>query len=164
MTMHEPRHTDGASLPIRTQLLEEHAALDRALNQIACIADGGDGDELHRAWGELEPLLLRHLAFEERELFPAVEAVHPDWTREFRRDHAEIRRLLAELGVRVDLHALRKQELDELVAALRAHAEEEDATVYRWAEEAAPTDTRRHLWSLLSKTVTAELRSQSARH
>jgi len=156
--MTEPAHQEPPTSPLRQQLVDQHAQLDRALTEISRAADGGAARDLRGAWSELENLLVRHLEFEEKELFPRVEALHPDWTAGFRRDHTEIRRLLADLGIRVDLHALRKAELDELVAALRAHAEREDATVYRWAGEAAPADTRRHLLSLLARTTAADLR------
>jgi hypothetical protein len=151
--MTEPAPQVPPANPIRKQLVDEHALLDRALKDISCAADGGEACDVRRAWGELEELLVRHLDFEEKELFPRLEALHPEWTAGFRRDHAVIRRLLAELGIRVDLHALRKQEIDELVDALREHAEREDATVYRWAGESAPIDTRRHLLALLVKTA-----------
>jgi len=144
---------------IRKHLRYEHELVDQALSDLAGAADGGDLSELQGAWAELESLLLRHLTFEETELFPAVEAVHPDWTQGLRQDHARIRAVLAEFGVRLELHALKKLELDEFSELLRAHAEREDATMYRWAEEAPPVDTRRHLLRLLLRTQAKDLRS-----
>ncbi|HEX6277086.1 MAG TPA: hypothetical protein VFZ53_28790, partial [Polyangiaceae bacterium] len=58
-----------------------------------------------------------------------------------------------------DLHTLRKETVDDLVEALRRHAEREDRTLYHWIEEHAPRDTRRHLLSLFAKTARADMRS-----
>ncbi len=73
-----PRPQDPSANTVRQQLVDEHAQLDRVLKDLACAADGGPGCDLRRAWGELEELLVRHLDFEEKELFPRVEALHPD--------------------------------------------------------------------------------------
>jgi hemerythrin-like domain-containing protein len=153
----EPSSAEESS--VQRQLVHEHGQLDRALEELRCAAEGSHAADVRRAWDELERLLLRHLDFEEQQLFPQVEALHPEWTRGFRSDHAELRRRLAELGVRVDLHALRKGEVDEFVSTLRSHAEVEDRTVYRWAADAAPRDTRRHLLALLARTAAADLRA-----
>ena len=48
-----------------------------------------------------------------------------------------VRALLAGLGLRTDLHLLRKDVADELIARLREHAEWEDRTLYPWAQRRA---------------------------
>ena len=51
------------------------------------------------------------------------------------RDHGQIRELLLELGVAVDLHELRYERSRELVELLRSHAGREDNLLYRWADQ-----------------------------
>lgn len=49
-------------------------------------------------------------------------------------EHAAFRKTLDELGVGVDLHAVKLDVAQEFVNALRAHARREDQLLYRWAE------------------------------
>lgn len=150
-------------LNLRQELLDEHARLDDSLNVLACAAEGADRGETLRAWGELERDLLRHLDVEERELFPLAEPFHQEAIDSLRLEHARIRTIVAELGVRAELHTLRKHTVDWLVEALRRHAEQEDRTLYRWVEELAPEDTRRNIVSLFARTARADLRASGKR-
>jgi hypothetical protein len=147
---------------LREELVNEHARLDQALNDLACAAESADANELLRAWSELEADLLELLDFEERELFPLVEPFHAEGTGASSREHERIRKLVADLGIRADLHTLRKDVVDGLVETLRQHAEHEDRTVYHWLEENAPEDTRRHLLGLFVKTARADVQSGAA--
>jgi hemerythrin-like domain-containing protein len=144
---------------LRQELLDQHARLDDSLNGLACAAEGADRAETLRVWGELERDLLHHLDLEERELFPLVEPFQKEAIDSLRLEHGRIRTIVAELGVRAELHTLRKHTVDWLVEALRRHAEREDRTLYRWVEELAPEDTRRHLASLFARTARADLRA-----
>jgi hemerythrin-like domain-containing protein len=144
---------------LRKELLDQHAQLDDALNGLACAAESADPSELQAACNELEKELLRHLELEERELFPLAEPFHREAVDSLRSDHARIRTMVDEVGVRAELHTLRKHTVDSLVEALRQHAEQEDKTLYRWADELAPEGTRRRLISLLAKTVRADVGS-----
>jgi hemerythrin-like domain-containing protein len=144
---------------LRESLVAEHALLEQALHELACAAEGADRTVLVQAFTDLERGLVKHLELEERELFPLVEPFHHDGIEESRRDHERIRRLLADLGVRADLHTLDKATVDELVEALRRHSEHEDRTLYHWVETNAPEGTRRELMKLLAKTIRADVRS-----
>jgi hemerythrin-like domain-containing protein len=143
---------------LRERLLHEHAWLEQALFDLACAAEGADPSELLHAWSELERGLLQHLDFEEREIFPLVVPFHAKAVDTLRDEHDRVRKLVTELGVRAELHTLRKDAIDDLVEALRRHAEHEDRTLYHWVEEHLPEDTRRHLLGLFAKTVRADTR------
>jgi hemerythrin-like domain-containing protein len=144
---------------LREFLVAEHALLEQALHELACAAEGADPSVLAQAFTDLERSLLGHLELEERELFPLAEPFHHDGIEASRSDHDRIRRLLADLGVRADLHTLDKATVDDLVEALRRHSEHEDRTLYHWVETNAPEGTRRELVSLLAKTIRADVRS-----
>jgi hemerythrin-like domain-containing protein len=143
---------------VRETLVAEHALLEQALFELACAAEGADRSALVQAFTEVERGLVAHLELEERELFPLVEPFHPDAIETARKNHEEIRRLLADLGVRADLHTLDKATVDELVEVLRRHFEHEDRTLYHWLETNAPEGTRRELVKLFAKTVRADVR------
>jgi hemerythrin-like domain-containing protein len=149
---------------IRIGLLEDHARLDQAFTDVGFAAESADPDELRRAFGELETELTGHLELEERELFPLAEPFHAERVAALRAEHDRIRKRLAELGVRADLHTLTKPAVDDLIETLRRHAEEEDRTVYRWVEANAPEDSRRNILRLLARTFRADLRAPSAGH
>jgi hemerythrin superfamily protein len=144
-------------------LLEEHARLDEVLNGLACAAESADHCELLRTWGEFEKQLRHHLEIEESKLFPVAEPFHPEAVESLRRTHDKIRAMLSELGVRAELHTLRKPAVDWLVETLRQHAEQEDRTLYHWVNELAPEDTRRHFARLMTKTIWADLHSGLSR-
>ncbi|MBM3216635.1 hemerythrin domain-containing protein [Candidatus Poribacteria bacterium] len=59
-------------LPLRARLLEEHAALRSAYGRIVQASDAGIGTRELAGFAEA---LTRHIRFEERELFPAIEAL-----------------------------------------------------------------------------------------
>jgi hypothetical protein len=83
-----------------------------------------------------------------------LESEHPAEVERAKKDHELVRALLADLGVRTDLHLLRKEVADKLVACLREHAEWEDRTLYPWAQRKAHAETRRSLRELLIHTRT----------
>jgi hemerythrin-like domain-containing protein len=147
---------------LRQKLLKEHELLDESLKALVCAAEGADRGELERVWSEFETELLRHLELEERVLFPIAEPFHPEAVDSLRLEHARIRTIAVELGLRAELHTLRKHTVDWLVEALLRHGEKEDRTLYRWVEELAPEGTRRQIMSLLAKTTRADLRSTGA--
>lgn len=120
----------------QTELLNEHAAIERLLSLLSSAVDSNDDcHDLQCIWSQVECLLLDHIRTEEQELFGLVPPAHRAEVEELRAEHQYIRRALLELGVQVELHAVRKPQVDELVAFLRGHAEREHQTLYRWLVE-----------------------------
>ena len=146
---------------VRRELTSQHASLDEGLRELVRAASQADPQPLQKAWAAFETSLLRHLDLEEESLFPLVEALHPDDVRALCAEHDRIRDVVGELGLACDLHAVRKEAVERLVKLLRSHAEREDATVYRWVEEEAPVETRRHLLRLLVDTVRSGLQAHA---
>jgi hemerythrin superfamily protein len=140
---------------LRNELLQQHERLEITLRALLDAAESVDPQDLQRVWTTFETELTTHLESEEKELFPLVEAFHPEEVWALRIEHERIRGLVAELGICCDLHSLNRANVLDLVQTLRHHAEREDRTLYRWLEELAPLDTRRHLLGLLKKTVQA---------
>ncbi|MCB9736620.1 MAG: hemerythrin domain-containing protein [Deltaproteobacteria bacterium] len=117
-------------------LSHDHARLDALFAEIVDAAEADvDSRTLGELWTAFERGLLAHFNAEERYLFPRVAATHRDEIHELAREHDEIRALLSELDIAVDLHFLRAANVQQLVSRIRAHAEREDRTLYRWAQE-----------------------------
>jgi hemerythrin-like domain-containing protein len=149
------------SREIRAELAREHEEIDQELQALASAGESGESANVQAAWDEFESRLLAHLELEERELFPLVESVHPQEVEALRREHEVIRRTVARLGVRSDLHTLPKATIDAFVKLLESHAEREDLTLYRWADELAPLGSRRHLFGLLARGARAAVARSS---
>ncbi len=118
----------------RAELLlpDHHRRLDALLDELRATARADDPRALCACWSRFAGELAAHLAAEEEHLIPAFAIAQPDEARALLREHAEIRKLVDELGVGVDLHLLRVPTFDRLVERLRAHARREDALFYPW--------------------------------
>lgn len=148
---------------LRNELLRQHERIERHLRELGEAVEADDAQELQRVWAAFEAELFSHLETEERDLFPLVEPFHPEDIRALKVEHEQIRRLVCELGLCCDLHALNGTALAQLMQNLHRHAEYEGRTLYRWVEELAPIDTRRGLLRLLTKTVRADVSSAAPR-
>lgn len=120
------------------QLRREHEQLEQLLVRLAEDSDSRDPRELQETWSAFERSLTSHLRTEERQLLPRFVASHPDEVRSVLAQHRLIREQVAELGVRVDLHAARKNALLLLIRTLRDHARAEERTLYGWVETGLP--------------------------
>lgn len=120
--------------------------------------EGADLPDLARTWAEFEGGLLAHLDTEEKRLFPLIAGSHPDAVASALRQHARVRELVAELGVRAELHTIRKWAVDELVALLAGHAAFEDETLYPLADAALDEARKR----LALETLREEARRRAA--
>ena len=134
MVTHVKTQTGDRSLV--ASLRHDHAQLEELLVKLSDDADSSDPRLLQETWGKFESCLTRHLRKEEQELLPRFVASHPDEVRSTLSEHQRIRELVAELGVGVDLHTVRKEVLLGLVRRLREHAQAEDRSLYGWVREA----------------------------
>lgn len=149
---------------IRSRLFSEHDELQGLLQQLRNAAEKADEPTLVRVWGDFESKLLAHLDAEESYLLPAFEQAHPEEAQKIRDEHARIRKLVAELGVRAELHCLRLQTVEALVDELRQHANEEDRWFYQWADETADEPTRARLFEHLAQGAEERLAAWRRKH
>ena len=121
-------------------LLAEHRRLDREFDELVRRAETGDWRDCDAIWDGFCSSLEQHMAYEERRLFPtyaltgesAAEAV-----QKLREEHKDLRQRLQNIGVAIQLHATRAEELRELVRVLREHVEYEGQTLYPWLDAQA---------------------------
>ncbi len=110
-----------------------HARLETTFERLLDAMAVG-APEARELWTELDHGLLSHLEAEERYVLPAFATIDRLAARELLADHAQIRELLLELGVAMDLHALRYEHSKEFIRVLRSHAAREDNLLYHWAD------------------------------
>jgi len=134
---------------VRDRLLADHARLERALEALENAAEGAQEDELIRVWQSFESGLRAHLDAEETHILPLVEDVTARATVEA--DHAAIRESLDQLGLQVELHAVREEQVDAFLAQLRAHKEREETGLYADAEDKLAEPDRQTLLDRLSR-------------
>jgi hemerythrin superfamily protein len=133
---HSPSPDRG---PRHLLLIEDHRRLEGLFAEMLEAAEAGvDSRTLGVLWTRLERGVLAHLQGEESELFGALEGRHPEMIRALRKEHHQIRELLSELDVEVDLHFLRAPRVARFIALWRSHAAREDASLYRWADVELP--------------------------
>ncbi|TPV96049.1 MAG: hypothetical protein B7733_06705 [Myxococcales bacterium FL481] len=133
---------------LRGRLGEDHQAINESLADLAAAAEAGDFSAADQCLKQVEVQLRGHLNGEEKFLFDPLEAAHPTEIQVLRAEHQRFLQTLTQLGVDAELHALQKESVDDFIAALRAHARREDASLYQWADE-LPEHARRLMSSFL---------------
>jgi hypothetical protein len=147
--------------PVGTRLSQDHQELAALLERLSQAAEASDRQALTATWAELEPRVIRHMEAEERYLLPLVEADHPAQAKRTLLEHAQIRDLIAELGVAVELHAVRSADIQALIELLRAHSQREDEELYVLAGNKASVAVEHRILATLKTVVRSALRSAS---
>jgi hemerythrin len=113
---------------------DDHAEIHSLLDRILALAEGDvDLEGLRDLWARFASEVEAHFQMEERVVFQ--RASHYDvadllWLW---RDHGELRERIEQMTAEVERRALGPHALREFRDKLRAHAELEDRTAYRWA-------------------------------
>jgi hemerythrin-like domain-containing protein len=124
---------------LRWVLTRDHERLERLFEELCAAFDADARADAAVLWTEFDAALRVHMDLEERFILPAFSATEPHEAAALLDEHERIRAQLDELGVGVDLHLLRAEVVSEFTAALRRHAERENALMYRWADHALPS-------------------------
>ena len=102
-------------------LLSDHQRLDELFARLLDDVHCGDWTVCQATWSRFERELLQHLESEETFLLPRFEREYPE-----------------DMGIQVELHALREQHARHFVESLRGHAAREELLLYRWANDLPP--------------------------
>ena len=123
-----------------TFLRADHDELEALAARLVQGVVEGDRQDVGVVIALMQARVIEHLDGEERNLLEGYAQYAPDDAREILREHAEIRKTLAEFDVGVDLHLVRADAVKAFLTALQAHSARENAGLYRWAATApAPT-------------------------
>jgi hemerythrin-like domain-containing protein len=123
-------------------LPEHHHDLEEHYRRLMARCQDGDPVELRCEWALFERELNEHLELEEKELIPRFRRDWPAEAAQICHEHEQIRGSLAELGIALDLHALRVPAVQAFVDLLRAHAGREEALFYPWVDEHSEQNPR----------------------
>ena len=148
---------------IRDELHADHVRLERLFSELVDTVEGADAPTIQDMWTRFESGLLAHFDAEERYILPLLERDHAAEVQGIEQEHDRLRRMVAELGVRADLHTLRKSVVDELVATLKAHAEREDRTLYPLADATLDEEAQHNLLEFLRRETRRRVEGLSNR-
>lgn len=140
-----------AARPLDERLRQDHEWLEQQFEKLLGAFRANAQTELRTLWSELDVGLSSHLEAEEKYVLPALRAVDPSEVDALIEQHNEIRRLLVELGVGVDLHVVRDEVATAFVQALRTHASRENKLLYQWAERNLNAPARQALQMVLGQ-------------
>jgi len=146
-------------------LVSDHRALEKTFARMMVKFAGGDSDSIRAAWLELDRHLEAHLVAEEKHVLPHFKRHFPAEAARICKEHAEIRAALLQLGIDLDLHALREDTAALFIATLQRHAKSEEPVFYAWAQENLPARERVGVAELLRAAYTAlRHRAPTVRH
>lgn len=140
-------------------LTEHHRALDECVERLLARVRDGDLNDVRAEWTSFERALSRHLEQEEAEILPGFARDDAAAAREILAEHAQIRSALLELGVHLDLHLLRAEQVETFAAQLRAHAKREEAALYAWAQR----HVSRRGWQAINRSLREATRGSRGR-
>jgi iron-sulfur cluster repair protein YtfE (RIC family) len=120
-------------LAVRSAVDQHHRELESLLLQLCERATVEDPAGLRAFWDRFERELQSHLDHEERLVIPAFASINPDEAAELLREHDEIRRMLDDLRLGVELEFIDGSVAGDLASQLRAHAHHEERVLYPWA-------------------------------
>lgn len=142
---------------IRTTFQQDHQRLDALFEDLLNRMHVNDAAAAGEAWTAFDAGLAGHLEAEESFMIPIFQRGDPAEAAAILAEHAKIRSLVAQLGMMLDIHALREDTVKELVDFLRAHAAREEAALYRWADTELPEAPKISLVKRLDETRRAAL-------
>jgi hemerythrin-like domain-containing protein len=135
MDQHPTSSHVAASHDLRHLLSQDHTRLDRLFQDLLNAFEADARTQVAQLWNEFDNDLRAHLQLEEEHLLPKFLEFNAPEALALMREHQSIRDRLLQLGVGVDLHLTRHGQVADFVRELRAHAQREDALMYRWSTQ-----------------------------
>lgn len=130
-----PRDLNAATL--HDLLSDDHAEMRKLIAEFLQAVREGHWPSADAVFGRLEPLIEKHIRFEERKVFPVFRqypAQVPAASLEaMLRQHKQIKKALRETGIGLQVHQIREPVMEALAQVIDKHAAEEDA----WADAVA---------------------------
>jgi hypothetical protein len=143
----------GGTIGPRLLFANHHRELEAACRTLPASASTESPLALGKRYRMFEHAVLEHLSAEETLVLPDFAARAPTGARAIQIHHAAIRKLLLQLGVEVELGAVRLETVANLIDALRAHAAHEDASMYPWSEVYLTLPAKRRLSLRLGRSL-----------
>jgi hemerythrin superfamily protein len=153
MSLHTVAFDESTASTPHLLLAEHHRELEAAAIAVRAATYADDALALNESYRAMERAVLAHVAAEEQHVLPAYAHVDPDDAQLIRSQHDEIRELLFDTGLEIEIHCVRAYRLDELIEKLRAHAQHEEARMYPWAQINLPARPRRQILRMLESSL-----------
>jgi hypothetical protein len=115
-------------------LTDHHREIEAACRALRTHTNVDDPLELIATYRRFETAMVTHFDAEEELLLPAYAEHFPATARQIREEHVALRARMMKVAIDVELHVVRAEQIEELLALLRAHASFEEVTLYRWAD------------------------------
>ena len=141
----QPQEAETSRPAIGQILGQHHREIEDACLAILSAGFADEPRDLTRRWSEVEHQLLDHMTAEEHLLLPAYQRADPENAQDLRDQHARLRERAFDIGIAIQLHTIRCEQLQQFVAELRAHARNEEASLYRWADQHLGDDEHHRL-------------------
>lgn len=126
-------------------LIAHHRELANTCQALMSTAYADDKLQLIAEFRRFEAAIREHLDVEEAELLDDYAKFDPDDARSLLEEHERFRKLLLQLAVDAELHAIRAEHVENFIARLEAHAHHEERGLYAWAERHVSADANRRL-------------------
>lgn len=130
---------------ITQTLAEGHARLQRSFTDIVGLSLELDGDDLRQPWKAFELALIHHLDLEEAHVLRPFASAEPGPAAEILAEHKGVRAALTQLGIDLDLHCLRPEQVQTFIEQLRTHVAREESLLYPWAARQLGAEARTRL-------------------
>jgi len=141
-------------------LADHHREVRRAYLALLTRADEDNCAELVASYRMFEKQVRRHIDAEEELMLSAYETAAPADAATIRAEHIELVRQLERTGIDVELHAVRRSSLQNLIGRIDANAAHADRTLYPWVHLHLQDDARRGLLERFT-TLMHELQPRS---
>jgi hypothetical protein len=149
-----PTGVEHITLPgPRSMLSEHHREIDVACMSLRAAACADDPLDVIAKYRALEHAVNEHMAAEEEVILQTYATIAPVDAAAIRDTHQQLRQLLYQLGIEAELHCIRLEAVDQLIATLRAHAAHEDREMYPWAQMALPPNNQRALVARIGSSL-----------
>jgi hemerythrin superfamily protein len=115
-------------------LADHHERIEEACRDLLSETFADDPRALCHRWRAFEAEVLDHMAAEEEVVLPACARFAPAEVEAIRVEHERLRDLLGQVGMEVELHAVRADTVQRLIGCLEEHARREELALYPWAK------------------------------
>ncbi|CAN5871575.1 hypothetical protein BH11MYX2_BH11MYX2_08550 [soil metagenome] len=132
---------------------EHHRSLHRAGESMLANACEGDCVGLVAEYRSFERQVCEHLDAEEELVLPCFERENVVDAATIRAEHSELRKVLEQTGLALELHEVRLEALRHVLERLRAHATFEDRTMYPWAQVHLPLHEKERTFEWLTRSL-----------
>lgn len=143
--MKHAEHISESKTELRETLEATHTRLERDFDLFLASAKMCDPERMKLTFDALERELCSHMVMEEELMFPLFGLEADREAAALRAEHNEIRRMLDQIAVDLELHAVDEARIAAFTRLQRAHANREHALLYPWIDTRLPRQSKNRI-------------------